>query len=48
LRGTLAALADELVSVDIVDAPATLLIMKPRKKAENRAVFDEVLPLMER
>lgn len=46
LRGTLAALADELVSVDIVDAPATLLDNETFVKADC-AVFDEVLPLME-
>lgn len=46
LRETLAALADELVSVDIVDAPATLLANETFVKADC-ANFDEVLPLME-
>lgn len=46
LRSTLAALADELVSVDIADAPATLLENETFVKADC-AIFDEVLPLME-
>ncbi len=46
LRATLAGLADELVSVDIVDAPATLLDNETFVKADC-ANFDEVLPLME-
>ena len=46
LRETLAALADELVSVDIVDAPATLLANETYVQADC-AQFDAVLPIME-
>ena len=46
LRETLAGLADELLSVDIVDAPATLLENETFVQADC-ANFDEVLPLME-
>ncbi|SMX43886.1 NAD-dependent epimerase/dehydratase family protein [Octadecabacter ascidiaceicola] len=46
IRSTLAALADELVSVDISDAPETLLENETFVKADC-ANFDEVLPLME-
>ena len=46
LRETLAGLADELVSVDIVAAPQTLLANETFVQADC-ANFDEVLPLME-
>ncbi|PVA07539.1 NAD-dependent epimerase/dehydratase family protein [Thalassorhabdomicrobium marinisediminis] len=46
IRATLAALADELVSVDIADAPADLLENERFVQADC-ANFDEVLPLME-
>lgn len=45
LRGTLAALCDELLSVDIVDGPAKLLENETFVKADC-ANLDEVLPLM--
>ena len=46
LRETLAGLADELLSVDIVDAPANLLPNETFVQADC-AQFDAVLPLME-
>jgi uronate dehydrogenase len=46
IRATLAGLADELVSVDVADAPETLLENETFVKADC-ANFDEVLPLME-
>lgn len=46
LRATLAGLADELLSVDIADAPEQLLDNETFVKADC-ANFDEVLPLME-
>ncbi len=46
IRSTLAALADQLVSVDITDAPDKLLDNEKFVQADC-AKFDEVLPLME-
>ncbi|MBU2994381.1 NAD(P)-dependent oxidoreductase [Octadecabacter sp. 1_MG-2023] len=46
LRSTLASLADELLSVDIADAPAGLLENETFVQADC-SKFDEVLPLME-
>lgn len=46
LRETLANLCDELLSVDISDAPADLLDNETFVQADC-SVFDEVLPLME-
>jgi len=46
IRETLAGLADELLSVDIVDAPVPLLANETFAKADC-ALLDEVLPLME-
>ncbi|MCF2904928.1 NAD(P)-dependent oxidoreductase [Octadecabacter sp. CECT 8868] len=46
LRGTLASLADELLSVDIAAAPADLLENETFVQADC-SNFDEVLPLME-
>lgn len=46
IRATLAALADTLVSVDIADAPATLLDNETFVQADC-SKLDEVLPLME-
>ncbi|MCF2870983.1 NAD(P)-dependent oxidoreductase [Octadecabacter sp. G9-8] len=46
IRATLAALADTLVSVDISDAPATLLDNETFVQADC-SKLDEVLPLME-
>lgn len=46
LRETLSALADELLSVDIADAPDTLLPNETFAQADC-SKFDEVLPLME-
>jgi uronate dehydrogenase len=46
IRATLAALTDQLVSVDIADAPKTLLENEVFVQADC-AKFDEVLPLME-
>lgn len=46
LRATLAELAEELLSVDIVDAPETLLDNETFVKADC-SDFDAVLPLME-
>jgi|GEM_PF-36450 len=46
IRETLASLADELLSVDIIDAPATLFPNETFAKADC-AILDEVLPLME-
>jgi uronate dehydrogenase len=46
IRATLAALTDQLVSVDIADAPKTLLENEVFVHADC-AKFDEVLPLME-
>lgn len=46
IRATLAALAEQLVSVDIADAPAKLLDNETFVKADC-AKFDQVLPLME-
>lgn len=46
LRGTLAGLADELLSVDIADAPDELLPNETFVKADC-GQFDAVLPLME-
>lgn len=45
LRSTLAALADELVSVDIQTAPDTLLDNETFVQADC-SIFDQVLPLM--
>ena len=45
IRATLAALTDQLVSVDIVDAPNTLIENEIFVRADC-AKFDEVLPLM--
>lgn len=46
LRETLAALTDELVSVDMADAPATLLDNETFVQADC-SKFDDVLPIME-
>lgn len=46
LRETLAALADELVSVDITTAPATLLDNETFVQADC-SKFDDVLPIMQ-
>lgn len=46
IRATLAALADQLVSVDIAQAPTTLLDNEVFVQADC-AKFDDVLPLME-
>jgi len=46
IRATLAALADELVSVDIVDAPPSLLDNETFVKVDC-AIFEKVLPIME-